>query len=361
MRTELNGASTSENAEELGKLYDAEYYRTGCGPVPYQRTEPQWGPFFGAVAENLIRAFHPRRVLDAGCALGFLVEAFWDRGVEAWGIDVSPYAISQVRRDMQPYCTLGSLAEGIPDSFDLITCIEVLEHMPEDQGLRAIAHMTKATGAILFSSTPYDLDEPTHFNVRPLVYWLKAFRDHGFSPDLDFDAGFVCSHAMMLQRSEHPFSDEVLRLYANFLHGRHEIILRDGRIGSLQTESAALAASAERVRVLEQELAAQAELQEQLRNELALAATEIELLAGLPPAAPEVAQPPNSLPQDEVLESIASQIRSTGVSLKAMEFRLGSMEQQNAHLAAGLANVLDSRIWRTLVRGAGAVQKLFRL
>ena len=91
-----------QSAEELGQLYDEEYYRTGCGPVPYTRAEPQWLPFFGSVAEQLIRAFHPKRVLDAGCALGFLVEAFWDRGVEAWGIDVSPYAIAQVRRDMQP-------------------------------------------------------------------------------------------------------------------------------------------------------------------------------------------------------------------------------------------------------------------
>jgi len=352
MRTELNGAAIPLDAEELGKLYDEEYYRTGCGDVPYSRAEPQWTPFFGSIAEQLIRAFHPKRVLDAGCALGFLVESFWDRGVEAWGMDVSPYAIAHVRRDMEAYCKVASLAEGIAGPFDLITCIEVLEHMPESQGLSAIGHLTNATDIILFSSTPYDLEEPTHFNVRPLLYWLQAFREHGFSPDLDFDASFVCSHAILFRRREQPFSDEVLRLFSNFLHKRREIILRDGRIGSLLAK----APDQERLRVLEQEMAAAAELQEKLRAELELATNEIEQLAGL-----RIAAPVPETPSSELLDSIAGQVRSLGVSLKALEYRLGSIEQQNAHLATELSNILDSKIWRTLVRGGGALQKLFRL
>jgi len=81
-----------ETLEELGATYDANYYQTGCGPFPYDRTEPHWARFFGGIATRLIEVLKPRRVLDAGCALGFLVEAFWDRGVEAWGIDISSFA-----------------------------------------------------------------------------------------------------------------------------------------------------------------------------------------------------------------------------------------------------------------------------
>lgn len=353
--------------EELGQLYDEAYYQTGCGPVPYSRAEAQWSPFFGSIADHLIRAFHPERVLDAGCALGFLVEAFWDRGVEAFGIDVSPYAIAQVRRDVQPNCSVGSLADGIPGHFDLITCIEVLEHMPEEQGMSAIGHITKATDVLLFSSTPYDLEEPTHFNVRPLFYWLRAFREHGFSPDLDFDAGFVCSHAMLLHRAA-ALSDEVLRLYANSLHQRREIILRDGRIHALELEKDALlkrptetdvaAPYQERISVLEQEIAETEEMQEKLRTELEFATHELEQLMGIrlpAPTAGPVEQPSG------LLEDLASAIRSQSIALKAMDFRLGSIEQQNAHLASGLAGITESKIWRTLVRGGGALQKLFRL
>ena len=235
--------------------------------------------------------------------------------------------------------------------------------MPEAQGLSAIGHMTKATDVILFSSTPYDLDEPTHFNVRPLVYWLQAFRDQGFSPDLDFDAGFVCSHAILFRRGEQTLSDEVLRLYANFLHRRREIILRDGRIHALQTEKPAGAQEdgyRDKIRVLEGEIAEAVELQEKLHAELELATNEIEQLAGLR-LQPSGAAATNSSASSELLEDMAGQVRSLGGSLKAMEYRLSSIEQQNANLATSLSGIVESKIWRTLVRGGGALQKLLRL
>jgi len=68
-------------------------------------------------------------VLDAGCAIGFLVEALRERGVDARGFDISEYAISQVPEHLQPYCTLGSITDEIDGRYDLITCIEVLEHL----------------------------------------------------------------------------------------------------------------------------------------------------------------------------------------------------------------------------------------
>jgi 2-polyprenyl-3-methyl-5-hydroxy-6-metoxy-1,4-benzoquinol methylase len=65
---------------DIGGVYDAAYFQSHCGPVPYTRSEPQWPAVFGGFADHLIRALQPARVLDVGCALGFLVEAFWERG-----------------------------------------------------------------------------------------------------------------------------------------------------------------------------------------------------------------------------------------------------------------------------------------
>src|SRR6266700_3347763 len=95
-----------------GQYYDQKYYITGLGNIPYERNS-HWLSFFGSIADEVIRLLHPRTVFDAGCAWGFLVESFWDRGVEAYGADLSPYAISQVRRDMKPYCSVASIAEPI--------------------------------------------------------------------------------------------------------------------------------------------------------------------------------------------------------------------------------------------------------
>jgi cellulose synthase/poly-beta-1,6-N-acetylglucosamine synthase-like glycosyltransferase len=203
-------------------LYDAEYYRQHCGPIPYGRTQP-WLEFFAHTADALIRSLKPRRVFDAGCAWGFLVEAFRDRGVEAWGVDLSPYAIGQVRQDLRPYCRMGSLTGPIEGSFDLITCIEVLEHMPENEAEQAIRNLCGATDTILFSSTPSDFSEPTHVNVRPIVSWLHLFSEQGFSPDVLFDASFVSPHAFLLRRSGTPLPMDALVLFAEKLRIQAEL------------------------------------------------------------------------------------------------------------------------------------------
>jgi glycosyltransferase involved in cell wall biosynthesis len=203
-------------AADQGLLYDAAYYRQHCGPIPYGRSR-HWFEFFGRIADTLNRSLKPRRVFDAGCAWGLLVEAFHDRGVEAWGVDLSSYAIGQVRQDLQPYCRVSSLTEPIEGSFDLIACIEVLEHMPENEANQAIRNLCRATDAILFSSSPSDLTEPTHVNVRPIVSWLRLFSEQGFAPDVVFDASFVSPQAFLLRRRRNPLPIDTLMLFGEKL------------------------------------------------------------------------------------------------------------------------------------------------
>src|SRR5579863_9722468 len=117
--------------QEPAKLYDAEYYKSGCGPIPYERNS-HWLNFFGGIADEVVRSLRPSRVFDAGCAWGFLVESLCDRGVDAYGVDLSEFAIRNVRPDMRGHCSNASLVDPIGGGrYDLVTCIEVLEHMPE--------------------------------------------------------------------------------------------------------------------------------------------------------------------------------------------------------------------------------------
>ena len=141
-----NGATEEE-------LYGASYYASHCGAVPYERND-HWLGFFGRVADELQRAFAPQTVFDAGCALGLLVESLWDRGVEAHGRDISAWAIEHARPDIRGFCSIGSIAEPIEGHYDLLTCIEVLEHIPEQDALRAITEMAKAAPRILFPRRP---------------------------------------------------------------------------------------------------------------------------------------------------------------------------------------------------------------
>src|SRR5271165_5728652 len=109
----MNEASASNEGVSALELYGESYYASHCGEIPYDRSQPHWGEFFGKIADELLRTFRPRRVYDAGCALGFLVEAFWDRGVTAYGRDISEYAICNTRPDIRQYCSVGSLTEPI--------------------------------------------------------------------------------------------------------------------------------------------------------------------------------------------------------------------------------------------------------
>ena len=97
--------------------FDATYFATGCG-LPYERNA-HWLGFFGGIADRIVREINPRTALDAGCAMGFLVEALRERGVEAYGVDISEYAISQVHPSVKPYCRLGSITEPFERRYDL--------------------------------------------------------------------------------------------------------------------------------------------------------------------------------------------------------------------------------------------------
>lgn len=181
-------------------LYDEAYYRNHCGPIPYEREEATWQTHFSTVARNLVQRFRPQTTLDVGCAKGFLVEQLRDLGVEAYGVDASPYAISQVREDIRPHCSVHSATEPFGRRYDLITCIEVIEHMSEDDAGKVIQNLCAHADDILFSSTPDDYEEPTHFNIQPFEYWKELFAQNGFYPVLRDEPTYVTECAVVFRK-----------------------------------------------------------------------------------------------------------------------------------------------------------------
>jgi GT2 family glycosyltransferase/SAM-dependent methyltransferase len=216
----MSDASVGDDAPSKPEVYGERYYASSCGHIPYDRSQPHWAEFFGKIADELVRTFRPRRVFDAGCALGFLVEALWDRGVNTYGRDISKYAISNTRSDIRPFCSVGSLTEPIEGPFDLITCIEVLEHMTEEEGKMAIANMTAASDRIVFSSSPTDLVEATHINVKPPIYWIEAFAAHNFAPLIETTLFSITPYALAFERRDVKPSEDFLFASADIVRGR---------------------------------------------------------------------------------------------------------------------------------------------
>ena len=193
---------------KLGQEYNQSYYEAydvGDSKVSYEHCQAL-KDFMAHVADAIVEQLHPKTVLDAGCAMGFLVEALRDRGVEAYGMDISEYAISRVREDIKPYCWVQSATQPLPEErpahYDLITTIEVIEHLSERDGALMIQNLTRYTDDILFSSTPDVSPEPTHSNVQYGEYWAKRFAENGFYKDVFFDAGFISDQAVRFQKKE---------------------------------------------------------------------------------------------------------------------------------------------------------------
>lgn len=236
------------------ELWDAYYYAHGCGR-PYQRDD-EWLGFFNHVAHRITREIQPRTVLDAGCAFGFLVEKLREHDAEAWGFDISPYAIGNVAPAVQPYCWVGSATEPLERRYDLIVSIEVLEHMAQAEAEQAIENLCRYTDDVLFSSTPFDYKEATHFNVQPPEYWAERFALQGFYRDVDFDASFLTPWAVRFRRRTEP-SHRLARDYERrfWLLWKENTDLRT-LVSEMRGELAQADAKAEQVRALEAHLAA---------------------------------------------------------------------------------------------------------
>lgn len=192
---------------DAGRLYGRWYYENYAGN-PYE--DDHWAGFFAHIADCIIRQLNPQRVLDAGCAKGFLVAALRERGVEAFGFDVSELAVAEAPDGARPHVRVGSLTDPIEDRFDLITCIEVIEHLDPADAATAVANLCAASDRVLLSSTPADLHEPTHVNVQPPERWAQHFAGHGFFRDFRHDAGYLTPWAALYRRSELSVTDVVL-------------------------------------------------------------------------------------------------------------------------------------------------------
>ncbi len=200
--------------------YGAAYFASHCG-IAYERND-HWLTFFGGVADHIARDVAPTSSLDVGCAMGFLVEALVDRGVDAYGIDISDYAIDQVRADVRPRCHVGSALEPFGRRFDLISCIEVIEHMPAADAESVVQNICAHTDDVIFASTPIDYREETHVNVNPPEHWAELFARFGFHRDLTYELTYLAPWAMRFRRSRDPLPRLVREYERELWHLRDE-------------------------------------------------------------------------------------------------------------------------------------------
>ncbi len=102
-----------------------------------------------------------KTVLDVGCGGGLLAEAMTTRGATVTGIDLAEKSLKVAKlhllesgAEVDYQCIAAEdMAEQHPASFDVVTCMEMLEHVPDPASVvRACATLVKPGGWVFFST-----------------------------------------------------------------------------------------------------------------------------------------------------------------------------------------------------------------
>jgi len=201
--TTQSGAGTSRlstTADDYTNCYYACY--GSDSEQEYSWDSAEWRAFFTHVADKVVSITGAMRVLDVGCARGLLVQALVEAGADAHGTDISETAVASAHPDVRGRLSVATVVDPIEGSWDLVSCIEVLEHLTPNDADRAIENMCAATERVLFSSVPGDYAEPTHVNVRPPADWAASFAERGFFRRTDVDLSFLTPWAVLFERAD---------------------------------------------------------------------------------------------------------------------------------------------------------------
>jgi SAM-dependent methyltransferase len=197
----------------------------------------------------------PQRYLDIGCGCGGCLVAFGKQEMEVWGIEIDPQRIEFAEINCQDFqipakiVPLSVLENGIKDRlgpFDVITCMDVIEHVLDvPEALQNMARLLRPGGVLVLEIPNKDslssVANDGHFNLfgitllpRPeaIEYHRKLFSfeyDVGYYHPLDFYEKELKSlglHFQIIPSSLHPVREiqetdqlisQVIRSYIRFL------------------------------------------------------------------------------------------------------------------------------------------------
>lgn len=179
----------------LQERYGFGYFHgenSGFATEGYERVHATWRHWWPYLRSQVGAG---ARLLDLGCAYGFLVAEAREAGFRAFGIDASRFAVGQAAAHAARAC--GALvvghAERLPfrdASFAVVTAFDVLEHVPRPELLIAEAARVLVPGGLFVGATPdplfFDRTEPTHVAERVPSWWLRTLEEAGFAASLRF-------------------------------------------------------------------------------------------------------------------------------------------------------------------------------
>lgn len=195
----LNARATAKTDEHvrISREYGEVYFD---GPREYgyggYRYDGRWLP----VAHDMIRHFNLKpgdRVLDVGCAKGFLVKDLMNAcpGLEAFGLDISRYALMKCESEVIGRLHLGSAVElPFPDaSFKAALSLNTIHNLKRQDCIRALKELQRVSGGRAFvqvdsyrTSEQKAVFEEWVLTAKFHDYpdgWVGLFREAGYTGD----------------------------------------------------------------------------------------------------------------------------------------------------------------------------------
>lgn len=197
---------TKRNIEKRAEAKDPEVVRISKqygemyfdGPRDYgyggYRYDGRWVP----VATDIIKHFDLKpgaRVLDVGCGKGFLVKDLVDQGMDAYGLDVSSYALMNCEPDIVGRVHLGTaLSLPFPDgSFDCVLSLNTIHNFKRPDAIVAMQEIQRLSGGKAFVQvdsyrTPEQKEIFESWVLTAEYYdypdgWVEMFEEAGYTGD----------------------------------------------------------------------------------------------------------------------------------------------------------------------------------
>jgi 2-polyprenyl-3-methyl-5-hydroxy-6-metoxy-1,4-benzoquinol methylase len=151
-----------------------------------------------ASKENLMDG-HGKKAVDVGCAYGYTSQVLAELGYETCAFDISAFGIKQAKtsRAQLLVCDAQACLPFKEGTFDLVTCFDVLEHLPNPE--QALGGMFKVCKGTVVCTTPNkkvektirkitgDYDE-THISVKSPLQWKNCVKTSLAPSKLQVDA-----------------------------------------------------------------------------------------------------------------------------------------------------------------------------
>ena len=193
-RAEAKDPTVVAIAKQYGEMYWDGPREYGYGGY---RDDGRWHP----VARDIIAYFGLKpgcRVLDVGCGKGFLIKALVAQDMEAFGLDISLYALMHCAPEVVGRLHLGT-AEQLPfpdGSFDCVLSLNTIHNFARQGAIVAMREIQRVSNGRAFVQVDSYLtpEQKEIFESWVLTAefhdypggWLKVFADAGYTGDYDW-------------------------------------------------------------------------------------------------------------------------------------------------------------------------------